>query len=146
MEETSTSGNHQSYNNSGSSIITNIAHDYLLTIILLLPIDAILSLSMTCKRFKAITSSDTLWKSLCKRDLSCTCVDSLLNSCSNQNHQFQWMKLYKQVSLMDSVCCHKLSYSSVGDLDSDLPKTRASHSLNFVSDSLVLFGGGSNGG
>ena len=44
---------------------------------------------------------------------------------------------------MDSVCCHKLSYPH-GDLD--FPKARASHSLNFVSDCLILFGGGCDGG
>ncbi|XP_027344730.1 F-box/kelch-repeat protein At1g51550 [Abrus precatorius] len=130
--EASASGNHHSY--SGSPI-TNIAEDYLLTILLLLPIDAILSLSMTCKRFRALTSSDTLWKSLCKRDLGSTCVDALNSS---NHHEFPWMRLYKQVSQMDFVCCHKL--------DLDFPSARASHSLNFVSDCLVLFGGGCEGG
>ncbi|XP_020237780.1 F-box/kelch-repeat protein At1g51550 [Cajanus cajan] len=140
MEESegSASGNH-SY--SGSPI-TNMAQDYLLTILLLLPIDAILSLSMTCKRFNALTNSDTLWKSLCKRDLGSTCVEALLNS-SNHQHHFPWMRLYKQVSQMDSVCCHKLSQPHV---DLDFPTARASHSLNFVSDCLVLFGGGCEGG
>lgn len=143
MEET-TSVSYCNHNYSGSPI-TNIPQDYIFTIILLLPIDAVLSLSMTCKRFKAITSSDTLWKSLCKRDLGSACVDSLLKSCNSNHHvhQFSWMKLYKQVYKIDSVCCHKLSYPH-GDLD--FPKARASHSLNFVSDCLVLFGGGSDGG
>ncbi|KAL2321476.1 hypothetical protein Fmac_025855 [Flemingia macrophylla] len=140
MEESegSASGNHSS---SGSPI-TNMAQDYLFTILLLLPIDAILSLSMTCKRFKALTNSDTLWKSLCKRDLGSTCVEALLNS-SNHQHHFPWMRLYKQVSQMNSVCCHKLSQPRV---DLDFPTARASHSLNVVSDCLVLFGGGCEGG
>lgn len=143
MEETTSVSYNQNY--SGSPI-TNIPQDYIFTIILLLPIDAILSLSMTCKRFKALTSSETLWKSLCKRDLSSTCVDSLVKSCNTSNHhvhQFSWMKLYKKIYQMDSVCCHKLSYPH-GDLN--FPKARASHSLNFVSDCLVLFGGGCDGG
>lgn len=137
MEEASASGNP---NYSGSPI-TNIAQDYLLTILLLLPIDAILSLSMTCKRLRALTSSDTLWKSLCKRDLGSTCVDALKSS---NHHQFPWMRLYKQVSQMDSVCCRSLY--DPHDEDLDFPKARASHSLNFVSDCLVLFGGGCEGG
>lgn len=139
MEESegSTSGNH-SYSSCGSPI-SNMAQDYLFTILLLLPIDAILSLSITCKRFRALTSSHTLWKSLCKRDLGSTCVDSL--SSNNQHRHFPWMRLYKQVSQMDSVCCHKLLVS-----DLDFPAARASHSLNFVSDCLVLFGGGCEGG
>lgn len=50
---------------------------------------------------------------------------------------------------MDSVSCHRIS-----DLDGDgddeksssFPIPRASHSLNFVYDHLVLFGGGCQGG
>lgn len=141
MEEGSGSGHH-SY--SGSPI-TNISEDHLLTILFLLPIDAILSLSMTCKRFRTLTSSDTLWKSLCMRDLGSTCVDALMSS--NHHHQYQfpipWMKLYKQVYQLDYVCCHRLSEPH-GDLD--FPTARASHSLNFVSNCLVLFGGGCEGG
>ncbi|CAJ1970703.1 unnamed protein product [Sphenostylis stenocarpa] len=142
MEESegSASGNHSS---SGSPI-TNMAQDYLLTILLLLPIDAILSLSMTCKRFRSLTSSHTLWKSLCKRDLGSTCVEALINSSNYHHHQFPWMRLYRQVSLMDSVCCHKILSEPHADLD--FPTARASHSLNFVSDCLVLFGGGCEGG
>ncbi|XP_061354359.1 F-box/kelch-repeat protein At1g51550 [Gastrolobium bilobum] len=138
MEEASASGNH---NYSGSSI-TTISQDHLLTILFLLPIDAILSLSMTCKRFRALTSSDTLWKYLCRRDLGSTCVDAL-NSYYHHHHQFPWMRLYKQVSQMDSVCCHRLSNPHG---DSDFPSARASHSLNFVSGCLILFGGGCEGG
>ncbi|KAK7293940.1 hypothetical protein RJT34_16821 [Clitoria ternatea] len=136
--EASASGNNHSYS---ESPITNIAHDYLLTILLLLPIDAVLSLSMTCKRFRTLTSSETLWKSLCKRDLGSTFVDAL--SSTNHHHQFPWMRLYKQVSQMDFVCSHKL-LDPLGDLD--FPAARASHSFNFVSDCLVLFGGGCEGG
>ncbi|RDX73008.1 F-box/kelch-repeat protein, partial [Mucuna pruriens] len=140
MEESegSGSGNHS---HSGSPII-NMAQDYLLTILLLLPIDAILSLSMTCKRFRALTSSHTLWKSLCKRDLGSACVEALLDS--SNHHHFPWMTLYKQLSQMDSVSCHKLMSEAHADLD--FPTARASHSLNFVSDCLVLFGGGCEGG
>ena len=53
------------------------------------------------------------------------------------------MRLYKQVRQLDSVSCHRLSDPDVGMV---LPKARASHSLNFVSDCLVLFGGGCEGG
>ncbi|KAK7255069.1 hypothetical protein RIF29_28471 [Crotalaria pallida] len=142
MEESS-SGSSVNHHNYSGSPITNMAQDHLLTILLLLPVDAVLSLSMTCKRFKAIASSDTLWKSLCKRDFGSTCVDALMHHCQ---HQFPipWMRLYKQVSQMDSVCCHRLLSDSYGGLD--FPSARASHSLNFVSNCLVLFGGGCEGG
>lgn len=134
MAETSTS-----YNN-GSPIL-NLAQDHLFTILLLLPTDSILSFAMTCKRFRSLTSSDTLWESICRRDWGPTAADALKSS---SHHQLlTWMGLYKQVSQLDHVCCHKLSDPG-GELV--FPSPRASHSLNFVSDCLVLFGGGCEGG
>lgn len=44
---------------------------------------------------------------------------------------------------MDTVSCHRLSDLVV---DEEYPRPRASHSLNFVSGCLVMFGGGSDGG
>lgn len=54
-----------------------------------------------------------------------------------------WMRLYRQVTQLESVSCRNIS-----DPDGDLvlPNPRASHSLNFVSNCLVLFGGGCEGG
>lgn len=54
-----------------------------------------------------------------------------------------WMRLYRQVTQLESLSCRNIS-----DPDGDLvlPKPRASHSLNFVSNCLVLFGGGCEGG
>uniref|UniRef100_A0A803M9S7 Uncharacterized protein n=2 Tax=Chenopodium quinoa TaxID=63459 RepID=A0A803M9S7_CHEQI len=54
-----------------------------------------------------------------------------------------WMKLYKQVAQLGSVSCLKLSDPVTHSLS---PCPRASHSLNFVSNCLVLFGGGCEGG
>lgn len=68
-------------------------------------------------------------------------MDALKSSVNNQH--LPWMRLYKQVSQLDSICCHKLCNP---DPESVLPSARASHSLNFVSDCLVLFGGGCEGG
>lgn len=51
------------------------------------------------------------------------------------------MRLYKEVSLLDSLSCHRLSSK-----DGIFPRPRASLSLNFVSGCLVLFGGGCEGG
>lgn len=54
-----------------------------------------------------------------------------------------WLKIYQQVAQLGSVSCLKLSDPVVDEL---LPCPRASHSLNFVSNCLVLFGGGCEGG
>lgn len=59
--------------------------------------------------------------------------------------------MFKRVCKLDSVSCHRIS--NLDDDDDDvssssllLPLPRASHSLNFVTDYLVLFGGGREGG
>ncbi|KAH8501897.1 hypothetical protein Peur_043750 [Populus x canadensis] len=129
---------------SSASPIVKLADDHLFTIMLLLPVDSLISFAMTCKRFRSLTTSDTLWESICRREWGSTSVDAFKSSINtNNNQQLPWMRLYKQVSQLDSFSCHKLP-----DPDSDLmlPTPRASHSLNFVSDCLVLFGGGREGG
>jgi len=141
----------ESSSNYGSwSPITHIAQDHLFSILLLLPIDSILSFSMTCKRFKSITYSDTLWESICRRDWGPTSVDAIKSSSSSVTdsrhhhlHQLPWRELYRQVYQLDSVSCHRLSEP---DCDETFPGPRASHSFNFVSGCLVLFGGGCEGG
>lgn len=124
------------------SPLTQIAQDHLFTILLLLPVDSILSFAMTCKKFRAMTASDTLWEYICKRDWGPKSVEVL--KASNSNQQLPWMRIYKQVSGFDSVYCHRLCADPDGELV--FPTPRASHSLNFVSDCLVLFGGGCEGG
>ena len=143
MAETSRSHNSSPNDNTEtSSPIVNLAKDHIFTILLLLPVDSILSFSMTCKILRSLTSSDSLWKSICRREWGRTALDALEASYSNQQY-LPWKKLFKQVYELDCVCCHKLS-----DPDGDLvvPNPRASHSLNFVSDCLVVYGGGCEGG
>ncbi|KAF9675102.1 hypothetical protein SADUNF_Sadunf10G0196500 [Salix dunnii] len=124
--------------------IFKLAQDHLFTILVLLPIDSLISFARTCKRFRSLTSSDTLWESICRREWGSTSVDVLKSSINTKNNQqLPWMRLYKQVSQLDSVSCHKLTGP---DSELMLPSPRASHCLNFVSDCLVLFGGGCEGG
>ncbi|CAH2050565.1 unnamed protein product [Thlaspi arvense] len=124
--------------------ITNIAQDHLFSILLRLPIDSILSFAMTCKRFRSITCSDALWESICRRDWGHTPVDAIKSAAadSSRRHRLPWMELYRQVYQLDSVSCLRLSDP---DADKVFPRPRASHSLNFVSGCLVLFGGGFEG-
>ncbi|XP_057504981.1 F-box/kelch-repeat protein At1g51550-like [Actinidia eriantha] len=126
------------------SPITNISQDHLFSILLLLPIDSILSFSITCKRFKSIATSDNLWESICRRDWGQTSVEAIKSAADSRcHHHLPWIKLYSQVYQLDSVLCHSLSDP---DGDEGFPVPRASHSLNFVSGCLVLFGGGCEGG
>lgn len=134
-------------NNNGSpSPIASLAQDHLFSILLRLPVDSILSFAMTCKRFRSLASSDTLWESLCRRDWGHKQVDAFKYSCNQYRMMMMtvpWMRLYRQVTQLESLSCRNIS-----DPDGDLvlPNPRASHSLNFVSNCLVLFGGGCEGG
>lgn len=140
MEETSTSS--RTTTDKGS-LITHMGQDHLFSILLLLPIDSIISFFMTCKRFRSLANSDTLWESICRRDWGHSSMDALKSSIEHHHRQVPWTKLYKQVSQLDSVSCHRLSDPNDNKV---VPSPRASHSLNFVSDCLVLFGGGCEGG
>ncbi|KAL8136949.1 hypothetical protein V2J09_002950 [Rumex salicifolius] len=131
------------------SPITRIAQDHLFSILLLLPINSILSFATTCRRFNSLASSDALWEAVCRRDWGSSRVDAIKSSYtaaakSKRLQRIPWMKMYKQVSQLGNVSCSKL-ICSVGD-DELVPNPRASHSLNFVADCLVLFGGGCDGG
>ncbi|KNA10429.1 hypothetical protein SOVF_144470 [Spinacia oleracea] len=138
------SNNHHNFDNSP---ISNLVQDHFFSILLLLPINSILSFAQTCKKFNSLASSDALWEPICRRDWGPTCVDSLKSSCFVANYgevnYMPWMKVYKQVAQLGSVSCLKLSDPVVHTL---VPCPRASHSLNFVSNCLVLFGGGCEGG
>ncbi|KAK4427486.1 F-box/kelch-repeat protein [Sesamum alatum] len=138
MAESSSSSN----NESSSPIITRIPQDHLFSILLLLPIESILSFAMTCKKLKSLAYSDSLWESICRREWGQPPVEALKGS---SNHP--WKKLYQQVYLLDFVFCRRL-LAEIPDPDADeiLPTPRASHSLNLVSGCLVLFGGGCEGG
>ncbi|KAK9097764.1 hypothetical protein Syun_024809 [Stephania yunnanensis] len=134
-------------NSNNKSCITNMAHDQLYSVLLLLPIESILSLSMTCKRFKPLASSEPLWEFLCRRDFGSPSIDAILSSPLDPDHHLSWRTLYQQVSQLGFVNCSKLLSGPASNCDFSLvPIPRASHSLNFVSRCLVLFGGGCEGG
>ncbi|KAM3308305.1 F-box/kelch-repeat protein [Capsicum chacoense] len=147
MATTSSSSN-TPYTN-GSSPISTIAQDHLFSILLLLPLDSIFHFAMTCKKFRNLTYSDTLWESLCVRDWG-NSVRSLTADAKQQ--QFPWKKLYQQIYQLDSVYCRRLLLTHPqgggggGGEELMFPRPRASHSLNFVNGCLVLFGGGCEGG
>ncbi|XP_030470903.1 F-box/kelch-repeat protein At1g51550 [Syzygium oleosum] len=142
MAETSTSNRSNAPSSDGSPI-SNLAPDHLFSILLLLPVDSIVSFSMTCKKFRTLACSDALWESICRREWGPTSVDALKPS-DYREGGLPWMKLYNRVLHLESVACHNLSEMGGGEML--LPSPRASHTLNFVSDCLVLFGGGCEGG
>lgn len=118
-----------------SSAIARLAQDQLFSILLLLPIQSILCFATTCKRLNHLAYSDALWESVYRRDWGHPPADAA---------QLPWKNMYRQVYQLDTVNCHRLLLGS--DDEWPCPRPRASHSLNFVSGYLVLFGGGCEGG
>lgn len=125
-----------SNNSNNGSPLFNLSRDCLFSILRKLPIDSILCFGMTCKRFRSLTNYNCLWESLCKRDWGDGSVNAVKSS--NPRQIVPWMRLYKQLFKFDCVSCRLLSDP---DVDLSLPDPRAVHSLNFVSNCLVLFGG-----
>ncbi|XP_074592017.1 LOW QUALITY PROTEIN: F-box/kelch-repeat protein At1g51550-like [Curcuma longa] len=120
--------------------LARIGSDHIISVLLLVPVESVLSFSMTCRRFRSLASSDSLWVPICRREWGG--VDALIASFSPQERlRLSWKRLYAQVSRLSSLSCRRLSCKS-----GDFPTPRASHSLAVVSDWLVLFGGGAEGG
>ncbi|XP_020599902.1 F-box/kelch-repeat protein At1g51550 [Phalaenopsis equestris] len=127
---------------SSYSSIIHMDGDHLISILLLLPLESIISFSMTCRRFRYLGSSDSLWKEICRRDWGGGAVDALVASCSSHDRrEVSWKSLYHRISQAGLLSCRRLLTK-----DGVSPRPRASHSLNVVSDCLVLFGGGCDGG
>lgn len=124
------------------SSIIQMDREHLISILLLLPVESIMSFSMTCRRLRFMASSDSLWKEICRRDWGGGVVDAFVTSVSSDDRrEISWKRLYHRVSQAGFLSCRRLLVK-----DGISPRPRASHSLNFVSDCLVLFGGGCEGG
>nr|ACT22760.1 F-box protein [Allium cepa] len=114
------------------------------SILQLLPYDSILSFSMTCKRLRFLATSNSLWEYVCIRDWGAQSIDALISTSTLLNKDrscISWIRVYKEICGVGSFSCDRL-FSE----DGMVPMARASHSLNFVSGCLVLFGGGCEGG
>ncbi|KAJ3693459.1 hypothetical protein LUZ60_008939 [Juncus effusus] len=131
---------------SSSQILTltlyHLDHDHIISILLLLPHDSILSFSLTCKKLKSLAFSDSLWELVCKRDWGHKAIEAFMATLSDKEREgLRYRKLYQKICTVNSLSCKRLSCKGVA-----FPKPRASHSLNLVSDWLILFGGGCEGG
>ncbi|KAJ6813820.1 F-box/kelch-repeat protein-like [Iris pallida] len=88
---------------------------------------------MACSTSSTMWPSTPIWKGT-KRDFSMASISS------QGRREISWMRLYREVSHLGSLFCHRLSSK-----DGIIPRPSASLSLNFVSGCLVLFGGGCEG-
>lgn len=138
----STSMASPSYAQTLTLALEHLDHDHITSVLLLLPFDSILAFALTCKKFRSLALSESLWELVCRRDWGNGTIDSFLATLSDKERtELSYRKLYEKVSMLGSLSCRRLACK-----DGVFPKPRASHSLNLVSDWLVLFGGGCEGG
>ncbi|MCO5612601.1 hypothetical protein L7F22_066869 [Adiantum nelumboides] len=112
--------------------------DQLLVILQKLPLLSILAFGMTCRRFRVLVDSDTLWAHVCRQEWGNIAVDAWLKF--GRNAKVGWKSLHRQMLALKSITWQRLQQ---GDIS---PSARASHSMVSFFEKVTVFGGGYNGG
>lgn len=123
--------------------IAQLDFDQLLSVLRLLPPEAVLSFAATCRAFRAWASSDALWEALCRRDWGARAAAALAERRRERGGggvPAPWRRVYAEVARLGALSARRVPVRGAS------PRPRASHSLNLVAGWLVLFGGGSEGG
>eukprot|EP00249_Psilotum_nudum_P019373 c27220_g1_i2 orf=373-1737(-) len=121
---------------SQTTSIFSLGADQLFVILQYLPVPSLLAFGMTCCRFRDLVDSDVLWAFVCEREWGSSALESW-SSCSAR--KTSWKRLYRRMLAPRSVSCRRLHQGDV------VPAARASHSMNFVSHKIAIFGGGCDG-
>ncbi|CAL4997661.1 unnamed protein product [Urochloa decumbens] len=125
--------------------IAQLGYDQLLSVLQLLPPEAVLSFAATCRAFRAWASSDALWEALCRRDWGPRTAAALAERRRERaggGAPVPWRRVYAEVARLGALTARRVPVRGAGAS----PRPRASHSLNLVAGWLVLFGGGCEGG
>lgn len=117
--------------------VGHLGYDQVLSILRLLPAEAVLSFAATCRAFRDWASSDVLWEALCRRDWGARAAAAALE---DWRCGVPWRRLYAEVARLSALQARRLQVKGTS------PRPRASHSLNLVAGWLVVFGGGCEGG
>lgn len=127
---------------SSSPPIVQLGYDQVLSVLRLLPPEAVLSFAATCRVFRAWASSDALWEALCCRDWGSRATAALAERRRDRGGGLQapWRRVYAEVARLGALSARRVPARGAS------PRPRASHSLNLVAGWLVLFGGGCEGG
>jgi hypothetical protein len=130
---------------SSSPPIAQLGYDQLLSVLRLLPPEAVLSFAATCRAFRAWASSDALWEALCRRDWGARAAAALAERRRDRERTGggappPWRRVYAEVARLGALSARRVPVRGAS------PRPRASHSLNLVAGWLVLFGGGCEGG
>ncbi|KAG6550117.1 hypothetical protein Mapa_008073 [Marchantia paleacea] len=121
----------------GESGIGLLGADQILAIIQHLPIQAVISFGMTCKRYKAIAETDALWLNICKREWGSRAVEAWPSA---GRQKAGWKGLYRQMVVLGAAAWQRVQQGPVS------PTPRASHTMNVVDGRITIFGGGCDGG
>ncbi|KAK3121341.1 hypothetical protein QOZ80_8BG0651100 [Eleusine coracana subsp. coracana] len=121
--------------------IAQLGFDQVLSVLRLLPAEAVLSFSATCRAFRAWACSDALWESLCRREWGARAVAALAERRRERGGGgAPWRKVYAEVARLGALSARRVPVKGAS------PRSRASHSLNLIAGWLVVFGGGCEGG
>jgi len=123
--------------------IAQLGYDQLLSVLRLLPPEAVLSFAATCRAFRAWASSDALWEALCRRDWGARTAAALAERRRERGGggvPAPWRRVHAEVARLGALSARRVPVRGAS------PRPRASHSLNLVAGWLVLFGGGCEGG
>ena len=120
--------------------LAHLGYDQVLSILRLLPAEAVLSFAATCRAFRDWASTDVLWEALCRRDWGARAADAAAAVLAERRCGLPWRRLYAQVTRLGALCARRLRVKGLS------PRPRASHSFNLVAGWLVVFGGGCEGG
>jgi F-box-like len=89
--------------------LEQLDHDHITSVLLLLPFDSILSFAQTCKKFKSLALSESLWKLVCRRDWGNGMIDSFLETLlERERRELSFRKLYEKVSMVGSLSSTRL--------------------------------------
>lgn len=123
--------------NSSCSICC-LGADQILGILQKLPVLSILAFGMTCRCFRVLADSDTLWAHVCRQEWGNRAVDAWLDF--GRNAKISWKGLHRQMLSLSSVTWRRLHQGEFA------PSARASHSMVSFSEKVTIFGGGYDGG
>jgi hypothetical protein len=120
--------------------VAHLGYDQVLSILRLLPAEAVVSFAATCRAFRDWASTDVLWEALCRRDWGARAAAAAAVALAERRCRLPWRRLYAEVARLDALSARRLRVKGLS------PRPRASHSLNLVAGWLVVFGGGCEGG
>jgi hypothetical protein len=94
--------------------IAQLGYDQVLSVLRLLPADAVLSFAATCRVFRAWASSDALWEALCRRDWGARAAAALAERRREERGGAPWRRVYSEVARLSILSARRVIRSPSG--------------------------------